>query len=67
LNKKFSVLEKEIFNEETSLLKTELDNAISQKETVWLTNALLFANNPKIQQYVAEGNRTDVIDLRNTM
>ena len=63
LNKKFCALEEEIFNEEAALLKTELNNALSQKETVWLTNALLFANNPEIQQYVAEGNRTDAIDL----
>lgn len=63
MNNKFSALEKEVLNKELTLLKTELDDAISQKETVWLTNALLIANNPALQQFVAQGDRDDVIKL----
>ncbi|MGM0369280.1 MAG: methyl-accepting chemotaxis protein [Bacillota bacterium] len=46
-------------------LKTELNNSLQAKEKVWLTNSLQIANNPIIQEAMANQDRQAAIDILN--
>lgn len=53
------------FENTVETMKMELQNALSAKDDVWLTNALQLANNPIISEAMYEGDRQTCIDVLN--
>ncbi|MGM0501010.1 MAG: methyl-accepting chemotaxis protein [Bacillota bacterium] len=58
-------LENDVVDSTVSEMEKELNDALKAKEKVWLTNALQIANNPIIQESMAQGNREEAIKLLN--
>ena len=56
-------LKKNVLENNSKQLRTELNNTLNAKKKVWLTNALQIANNSTIGQAVAEGDRETCINL----
>ncbi|HDQ15327.1 MAG TPA: methyl-accepting chemotaxis protein, partial [Sediminispirochaeta sp.] len=59
----FSGIREKTLADKAQILETELDNALKAKNDVWLTNALQIANNPIIQEAMAQGDRRTAIDF----
>ncbi|MFZ5570308.1 MAG: bacteriohemerythrin [Thermodesulfobacteriota bacterium] len=58
-----STIRQEVLENKAALMARTLDDALTAKKEVWLTNALQLANNPLIQEAMSSGDRKRCQDI----
>ena len=60
---RLSNIKEDTFQNTSNTLKTQMENKLSAKEKVWLTNALQIANNPIIKEAIYNKDRETAINI----